>query len=96
MAGIILALEKLHSIGIIYRGINTENIVIMDNGYPLLTNLARLHPEGFTVFNPAPSEFTSPEEFRGQTVTKGTDCWALGVLIYYLCKGCYINYSTFR
>lgn len=95
-AGIVLALEKLHSIGIVYRGVNTENIVIMDSGYPLLTNLSRLHPEGYGDSSPAASHFTSPEEFRGQAVTKATDCWALGVLLYYLCKGTYINYSTFR
>lgn len=96
VAGVVLALEKLHAIGIVYRGVNMENIVIMDNGYPLLTNLSRLHPEGYGDTSPAASHFTSPEEFRGQAVTKATDCWALGVLIYYLCKGTFINYSTFR
>lgn len=60
VAGIVLGLEKLHSIGIVYRGVNMENIVIMDNGYPLLTNLSRLHPEGYGDTSPAASHFTSP------------------------------------
>ena len=29
-------------------------------------------------------------------MTRATDFWALGVLIHYLCKGSFINYSIFR
>lgn len=44
IAGVILALEELHGLCIVYRGINCENIVITAKGYPQLTNLSRLHP----------------------------------------------------
>jgi hypothetical protein len=29
-------------------------------------------------------------------VTAAADFWALGVLIYYMCKGYFINYTTFK
>lgn len=44
IAGVILALEELHSLRIVYRGINSSSIIITAKGYPQLTNLSRLHP----------------------------------------------------
>ena len=29
-------------------------------------------------------------------MTSATDLWDIGVLIYYICKGKYINYTTFK
>lgn len=60
-AGVILALEQLHALGIVYRGINFENIVINSNGYPLLTNLSKLHPNAQRGATPEANQFSSPE-----------------------------------
>jgi serine/threonine protein kinase len=61
IAGVILGLEELHNLRIVYRGINNDNIVIRENGYPLLTNLACLHPEGQPLSIVYSTPFTSPE-----------------------------------
>ena len=60
-AGVILGLQQLHALGIVFRGINFENIIINSNGYPLLTNLSKLHPSGYGGATPEANQFSSPE-----------------------------------
>lgn len=48
-AEIILALEHLHSLGIVYRDLKTENILVQSNGHIMLTDFdlsTRLRPHG--------------------------------------------------
>jgi len=96
IAGVILGLEELHALEVVYRGINNENIVIRDNGYPVLTNLANLHPQGQVVALALNSPFVSPEEIRNWPVTRAADFWALGVLVFHMITGNYPNASNYR
>lgn len=96
LAGIILALQELHSLHIVYRGINSENIVITENGYPLATNLAALHPEGQLAPLVLASPFVSPEEFNNQPVGRAADFWALGVLAFHMITGNYPSFGTYQ
>ncbi len=56
-----------------------------------------MHPQGYTCSEQAEvNHFTSLEEYRGQVLTSSTDLWDVGVLIYFICKGKYINFTTFK
>jgi serine/threonine protein kinase len=70
-------------------------VVILEDGYPLLTNLSRLHPEGHRVAGGEGGAFVSPEEYRGGAVTHGADLWSLGVLAYFMCTGTIPNAANF-
>jgi serine/threonine protein kinase len=96
LAGVLLALEELHALQLVYRGINNENIVITESGYPLLTNLSSLHPDGQPVSFVLNSPFLSPEELNNQPVTRAADFWALGVLAFHMITGNYPNLATFQ
>jgi serine/threonine protein kinase len=97
VAAVVLALDDLHALQVVYRAINNENIVIRENGYPLLTNLAHLHPEGRLPAAPPPaSPFLSPEELNGHPLTRAADFWALGVLIFHMITGNYPNSANYR
>ena len=96
VAGVVLGLEQLHGLGVVYKGINLENVGVLGNGYPVLTNFGHVGATKQKEILSQGHSFTSPEEIRGDAISPMTDFWALGVLIHYLCRGTFIDYLTFR
>jgi CRP-like cAMP-binding protein/serine/threonine protein phosphatase PrpC len=88
-ANIILALEHLHSEGIVYRNLMPENISIDMDGYVQLMDL----PFAIKLDDPPARDFCglahylSPEQVSGQGHSLPVDFWALGVLIYEMVTG---------
>ena len=80
---LISVLEFFHDKDIIYRGLDPDNIVINDTGYPIIANFhtAKLiKGRTYTVVgNPL---YTAPEVNFGNGYLKSADMWSLGVLIY--------------
>ncbi|XP_050404797.1 ribosomal protein S6 kinase alpha-5 [Patella vulgata] len=92
---IVLALETLHKLGIIYRDIKLENILLDDEGHIVLTDFG-LSKE----FLPSDDthraysfcgtiEYMAPEVVKGGATghTFAVDWWSLGVLTYELLTG---------
>ena len=96
LAGIVLGLERIHSLKLVYRAVDLDGIMIRANGYPVLANLAMVFPEGSNDPKEQNGAFRSPEEFRNMQVTRATDLWTVGILLHYISVGDFVNFSLFK
>jgi len=88
------AVEYAHQKLVIHRDLKPPNILITEEGIPHLLDFGiakLLDPALFhtklvtqTAWRPMTPEYASPEQVRGQAVTKSTDIYSLGVLLYEL------------
>ena len=92
VAQIILVLEHLHKMGIVYRDLKPENVLVDDKGYIKLgdfgfsKNLKNLKNEQTFTFCGTPG-FVAPENVFTQGYSYSVDFWSLGVLTYVLLTG---------
>ncbi|XP_015240736.1 PREDICTED: ribosomal protein S6 kinase alpha-5-like [Cyprinodon variegatus] len=90
---IILALEHLHKLGIVYRDIKLENILLDSDGHVVLTDFGLSkefleEDKGRTYSFCGTIEYMAPEIIRGKTGHgKSVDWWSLGILMFELLTG---------
>jgi protein kinase X len=87
-AEIIVALRYLHRMGIVYRDLKPENVLLDSMGHVKLTDF------GFAKHLTAPSfsmcgtpEYIAPEIILGRGHGTAVDWWSLGVLIFEMAAG---------
>lgn len=91
------AVQYAHDKQIIHRDLKPGNILITKEGVPRLLDFGiakLLDPELYqkalvtqTSWRPMTPEYASPEQVRGQSVTRSSDIYSLGVLLYQLLTG---------
>jgi protein-serine/threonine kinase len=102
-AEVLVALEYLHALGIIYRDLKPENVLLREDGHVMLSDFdlcfkAHVVPTFTTEFVAEPTtafsrscvgthEYLAPELVSGNGHANGVDWWAFGVFIYEMLYG---------
>lgn len=95
---ILIALNYLHSNGIMYRDLKPENILLDEEGHIRLTDFG-LSKSGVNVDRPNANtfcgtpEYLAPEILRCDEYDKAVDYWSLGAVLYYMLSGAPPFYS---
>jgi len=89
--GILSGLLALHDAGVIHRDLKPENIILRNGSYtdPTIVDLglARIIDSSQYTHYPAlvgTLPYMAPEQIRGEPARKGSDLWAIGVILYLL------------
>ncbi|KAI8149359.1 kinase-like domain-containing protein [Fennellomyces sp. T-0311] len=91
-AEVLLALEHLHSKGIIYRDLKLDNVVLGADGHIKLADYG-LCKGGMSTNNDTTTtycgtpEFMAPEILKDTKYTRAVDWWTLGVLLFEMLVG---------
>ena len=88
IAEIIIALAKMHSLGIVYRDLKPENIVFDLMGHAIIIDFG-LSDWKFSnrVKICGTNCYMSPEVFRGETCNYSSDIYSLGAVLYEMLIG---------
>jgi len=90
LAEMVLAIEFLHSIGVVHRDLKPENVLLRPNGHICITDfgLAKEVGDNTQVRTLCgTSEYMAPEMLLRNGYTKAVDWWSLGALFYEMLAG---------
>ncbi len=88
-AQVVLSFEYLHYLGIVYRDLKPENLLIDGHGYLKITDFgfAKRIDDKLTITMCGTPEYLAPEVIKNVGYSFSVDWWALGILIYEMSSG---------
>lgn len=88
-AQIVLALQYMHALGIVYRDLKPENLLLDSRGNIKIADFgfAKIIPDNRTWTLCGTPEYLAPEIILSRGHGRPVDWWALGVLIYEMAAG---------
>ncbi|KAI8100028.1 kinase-like domain-containing protein [Halteromyces radiatus] len=94
LAELVLALEHIHSLGIVYRDLKPENCLLDAEGHVVLTDfgLSKVSLDGRTSTICGTAEYMAPEILMEMAYDNSVDWWTLGILMFEMLTG----YTPFR
>ena len=90
LAELCLALDHVHSLGIIYRDLKPENILLHESGHIALTDFGlckEYTEEGKTYSFCGTVEYMAPEVVNRKGHDQSADWWSFGVLMFEMLTG---------
>jgi len=89
-AAVVLALERIHHVGFVYRDVKPENVLIDAQGFPRLCDFGlakRLSGDARAYSSVGTLEYMAPEVLKRTGHSFAADWWSLGVLIFEMLVG---------
>ena len=87
-ACLVLIIETLHELGIIYRDLKPENVMVDDEGFLKLIDFGTakfINGKSYTLVGTP--HYMAPEVITGSGYMQSADLWSLGVMIYEFFEG---------
>lgn len=87
LAEISQALYHLHTVGIVYRDLKPENVLLNADGHVVLTDfgLSSLDEKCHSILGTP--QFTAPEVLKGDEYSYPADWWSFGIMMYDMLTG---------
>lgn len=89
---IILAFESLHNVGIIYRDLKPENMMVCADGYLKIIDMGTcknlknsISNKTFTIIGTP--NYMAPEILAGKGYNHSVDLWSLGIVLFEFLSG---------
>uniref|UniRef100_A0A7S1TGK5 non-specific serine/threonine protein kinase n=1 Tax=Compsopogon caeruleus TaxID=31354 RepID=A0A7S1TGK5_9RHOD len=93
LAEILLALERLHQLGFVYRDLKPENVLLDNNGHVRLADFGLCKKleggrrMGRTSTICGTHAYVAPEMIRGSLYGVSVDLWTMGIFLYHILVG---------
>jgi serine/threonine protein kinase len=86
------ALDAIHERGLLHRDIKSSNILLTDDGLPMLSDFGVAKGAGYTVLTRTglmvgTLDYLAPELIRGEPATPASDVYAFACLVYECLSG---------